>query len=438
MASTSFDGLARFARALVDARFDSSDAVFWGAVLLGITCGVLGSFIVLRRQSLLGDAIGHAVLPGVCIGFLAAGSRHPLALLAGAMVAGLASAGLISLLQRTTRLKTGECMGVVFTGFYAIGVVLLKIIEQRGGGGKAGLSKFLFGQIAGIGTADVVAMAVVAALTLGTVVLFWRILKTSSFDEGFAHALGWNVALIQHGMTVLLTAVIVVAIQAVGVVLVAAMLVTPAAAAYLWTDRLHRMVAISAVIGVVAGVGGAVVSVADEALPTGAMMVLCAAGLFAVSFLLSPRHGVLPRLARVWRRRRRTSAENLLRTMYLLMERRGGSDRRFGVSDIAGVRQEHPATVQRMARLATSLGWIERDSRDPLVLSEAGLAEARRIVRNHRLWELFLTREANLAADHVHADAERIEHVLPADVVRKLEAMLEHPSADPHGRQIPT
>jgi manganese/zinc/iron transport system permease protein len=435
--------LATFFGELFDGRITGSDCVVWGSLLLGVTCGVLGAFIVLRRQSLLGDAIGHAVLPGVLVGFwvswLTTGSgRSTPAMLAGAMVAGLAAAGLISLLRQTTVLKSAEAMGVVFTGFYGIGIVLLKMLQHTPAGGQAGLEKFLFGQIAGISLADVQLMAVIAAVALACVVVFWRKLAVSTFDEQFAQSVGIPVRLIHYLLTALLTVTIVISIQAVGVVLVSAMLITPAATAYLLTDRLHRMAFLSGAFGAAAGFAGAVLSLLGSDLPTGAFMVLAASGLFAVAFLFSPRHGLLPRVKRLWEKRRRTGAENLLRTMYLILERRETpTDRRFGVRDIAAIRHESVHHVRRLAKLATGYGWVERDSPDPIVLTDAGVATAKQVVRNHRLWELFLTQEANLAADHVHADAEYIEHVLPRDVLQKLEQMLDHPAVDPHGQPIP-
>ena len=441
-----FEHVARFAGDLVDSRIGTTDLVVYAAVLLGVTCGVLGCFLVLRRQSLLGDAIGHAVLPGVFVGFLVAGGRSTPALLAGAMAAGLASAGLIAVLQRTTALKTGECIGVVFTGFYGVGILLLKFIQNRPAQfpNQAGLDKFLFGQIAGIAAADVVYMAVVAAAALLCVGLFWRALSVWAFDEGFARSLGLPVRAIEAMVTALVTVAIVISIQAVGVVLVAAMLVTPAATAYLLTDRLHRMVWLAAGFGAAAGVAGAFASLLGPDLPTGSLMVLAAGLLFGGAFLLSPQHGLLPRLRRVWDRRRRTQAENLLRALYLIMEKRAGggrvpdaADRRFGVGDVAAARQVPPAVVHRSWKLAAARGWLRPDSADPMILTDDGLAEARRVVRNHRLWELFLTQEAKLATDHVHADAEEIEHVLPRDVLARLEQMLEYPKADPHGRPIP-
>jgi manganese/zinc/iron transport system permease protein len=429
--------LARFFRALIDSRIEATDCVVGAALLLGITCGLLGSFIVLRRQSLLGDAIGHAVLPGVCLGFLLTGVRSTPVLLVGALLAGILAAGMISLLQRTTKLKSGECMGVVFTGFYGLGIVVLKFIQNRAMPNQAGLDKFLFGQIVGTSLDDVKYMAWIALAAIVVVIVFWRKLAVSSFDEDFAFSLGIPVRAIHYLLTGLLTVAIVISIQAVGVVLVAAMLITPAATAYLLTDRLERMAILSAIFGATAGVLGAFCSLLGDKLPTGAFMVLGASSLFAGAFMFSPAHGLLPRLVRLYSRRRKTQAENLLRTLYLMLEKRGTDDRRFGVDDVAAQRQESAAHVRRLARLAARRRWVEPGSRDPIILTDSGLVEARRVVRNHRLWELFLTQEAKLAADHVHADAEYIEHVLPRDVLARLEQMLDRPTVDPHGRQIP-
>lgn len=428
--------IGRFFRALFDARIEATDAVVWAALMLGITCGVLGCFIILRRQSLLGDAIGHSVLPGVCAGFLVAGSRSMPALVIGALIAGLLAAGLITILQRTTRLKTGECMGVVFTGFYGLGIVMLKSIQNSGYGGQSGLDKFLFGQIASISDNDVWMIGIVMVAALGAVAVFWRKLAISTFDEGFAFSIGIPVRWIHFLLVTLLTVAIVISIQAVGVVLVAAMLVTPAAAAYLLTDRLHFMVILAAIFGAISGLLGAFFSLLGDDLPTGAFMVLGASLLFVIVFHFAPVHGVLPRLWRIWKKRQRTQAENLLRSMYLMMEQRSSDDRRFGIHDIAAIRQESPQQVHKLARLAARRGWVDSGSADPLILTDAGFDAAKAVVRNHRLWELFLTQEARLAADHVHADAEYIEHVLPKDVLQKLEQMLDG-RPDPHGKTIP-
>jgi len=433
--------LERFASSiaqLFDSRIEAIDVVVYAAAILGVTCGVLGSFVVLRRQSLLGDSIGHAVLPGVCLGFLFAGQRSTPAMLVGALGAGLLSAGMINLLERTTRLKSGECMGVVFTGMYGLGIVLLKAIQRSGLPGQAGLDKFLFGQIVGVANFDVLLMAIVSVIALGCVLLFWRPLAASSFDPSYSTSIGLPVGLTHYLFSALLTVAIVVSIQAVGVVLVAAMLVTPAVSAYQLTDRLPRMVMLAGVLGAAAGVLGALVSLLSTDLPTGALMVLAASSIFVLVYLAAPMNGLIPKAIRLMRRRRRTQGENLLRTLYLIHETRGNTDRRFGVHDVAAKRQETPQAVHRLWKIAARNGWADAGSADPIILTAAGFDEASRVVRNHRLWELFLTEEAKLASDHVHADAEYIEHILPPDIIRKLELMLAHPKSDPHGKPIPS
>jgi manganese/zinc/iron transport system permease protein len=347
-------------------------------------------------------------------------------------------------------------MGVVFTGFYGLGIVLMKYIQNLQGRetfltriglghtintGQSGLDKFLFGQITSINATDLTYMAVIAVVAIGAVVVFWRKLAVSTFDEAFAFSVGLPVRWIHYILTALVTVAIVISIQAVGVLLVSAMLITPAATAYLLTDRLHRMAVLSACFGATAGVLGAFFSLFGEDLPTGSFMVLGASLLFALAFLFAPRHGLVPRWLRLWQRQKRTQAENLLRSIYILMEKRGeapaASDRRFGADDLAAIRQESVSHIHKLRRFAAGFGWVERDSRDPVILTDEGLAAARQVVRNHRLWELFLTQEAHLAGDHVHRDAEHIEHVLPRDVIERLERMLAHPTADPHGRPIP-
>jgi manganese/zinc/iron transport system permease protein len=284
-------------------------------------------------------------------------------------------------------------------------------------------------------------MAVTAGVAIAVVIVFWRKLAVSTFDEGFAFSVGLPIRRIHYLLTALVTVAIVISIQAVGVVLVAAMLVTPAATAYLLTDRLHRMAILSAVFGAAAGVLGAFFSLFGDDLPTGSFMVLGASLLFALAFLFGPHHGVAPRLLRLWQRQRRTQAENLLRSIYILMEKRGEApaapDRRFGAHDLAAIRHEPVHHIRHLRKLAARFGWVEPESHDPIVLTDEGLGEARRVVRNHRLWELYLTQEAHLAGDHVHRDAENIEHVLPRDVLARLEQMLDNPTADPHGRPIP-
>jgi len=276
-----------------------------GALLLGTLSGVLGTFAVLREQSLLGDALSHAALPGICIGFLVAGSRQLWPLALGALVVGAAAAWCVLLLTRHSRLKSDASVGVVLSTFFAGGTVLLTYIQNQQLPGQAGLDSFLFGQAAAMLPSDLWAMGAVAAVGIGLVLVFWKEFKLVTFDPGFARSLGWPVRLLEGVLTSMIALAVVIGLQMVGVVLMVALIIAPAAAARQWTQRLETMVLLAALFGAASGAAGTLVSLVRPGLATGPLIVLCATGIAALSLLLAPRRGV------VWRavQRRRTRAE---------------------------------------------------------------------------------------------------------------------------------
>ncbi len=408
-----------------------------GAVLMGICCGVLGAFVVVRKMALVGDALSHAVLPGVALGFLWNLSKDPLAIFIGATVAGLLGTGVVRALTATTRLKEDAALGLVLASFFAVGACLVTMIQRLPTGNKSGIDKFLFGQAAAIGPDDLTLMGVVTVLVLGLLALAFKELLVASFDRGFAQSSGLPVRWVDRGLMLLLAFSVVIALQAVGAVLVSALLITPAATAYLLTDRFRRMLWLSAAFGVAAGVLGAFFSFIGPNLPTGPFMVVAASTLFGGAFFLGPRHGIL---ARWWRRRdrsARTQRENTLKAIYRVAEEEEFS--RDGVTfvQLAQRRRETTAAARAQVQALVRHGLATATS-DTVYFTPEGRRRAAEIVRNHRLWELYLTNTANIASDHVHEDAEKIEHVLGEDVVRELERRLNYAQHDPHGRRIPS
>jgi ABC-type Mn2+/Zn2+ transport system permease subunit/Mn-dependent DtxR family transcriptional regulator len=410
-----------------------------GSILLGISCGLLGSFIVVRKMALVGDALSHAVLPGVALGFLWNMSKDPVAIFVGATLAGLLGAGAVHLIKQTTRLKEDTALGLVLAAFFAVGICLLTMIQRLPSGNKSGIDKFLFGQAAAIGAADVQLMAVVTGLAVVVLAAFYKEFLVTSFDAGFARAVGLPVQAFHYGLMLLLAFAVVIALQAVGVVLVSAMLITPAAAAYLLTDRMHRMLLLAALFGMAAGALGAFLSFLGNNLPTGPFMVLAATTVFAGAFLFGPRHGVLARWWRQRSRAARTQRENTLKAIYHVLEARGFQGEGVSLRELAERRRETEEEVHAQARALAQheLATLPGEA-DALFLTPAGWQTACAIVRNHRLWELYLTHTAQIAADHVHEDAEKIEHVLGEDVVRELERRLNYATKDPHGKAIPS
>ncbi len=289
--------------------------VLFGAALLGAISGMLGAFAVLRRQSLLGDALAHAALPGVCLGFLIAGTRDMGSIMAGAFFTGALAALTMMLITRTTRLKTDAALGIVLSVFFAAGVVLLTYLQAQGGAASAGLASFLFGQAAAILVSDLWIMGAVGLGALALILAFWKEFKLVSFDADFARAQGFPVMVLEGGLTVMVALAIVVGLQLVGVVLMVALLIAPAAAARQWTNRLGVMVALSALIGALSGVGGALISATMRGLATGPVVVLIATSAVVISLLLAPARGLIWQGLAARRARARISEDRILAAM---------------------------------------------------------------------------------------------------------------------------
>lgn len=279
-----------------------------GSATLGIVSGALGSFAVLRRQALLGDAISHAALPGIALAFLLTGSKAPLLLVLGAALAGWLGTLLVMSVIRTTRIKADAALGLVLSVFFGFGLMLLTYIQRQPNAAQAGLDKYLFGQAATLLASDIITMAALGVVALTLMLVFWKEFKLLSFDPDFAVSLGFPVRLLDILLTTLIVIAIVVGLQTVGVVLMSAMIVAPAAAARQWTDRLGVMVGLAGGFGALAGISGAVISSSTTNLPTGPTIVLCISALVLVSLLFAPRRGLLA----AWLRRQQN--RNALRS----------------------------------------------------------------------------------------------------------------------------
>lgn len=273
-----------------------------GGMLLGIVAGVLGAFAVLRRQALLGDTLSHAALPGICIAFMLTGSRAPLVLLIGAGIAGWIGTLIFLRTIKSTKLSEDTMLGVVLSVFFGFGILLLTFIQQQNNANQAGLDKYLFGQAASLIGRDVRTFAILGLGALAVVYFFYKEFKLLSFDAEFAASLGLPVRRLDVMLTSLLVVAVMIGLQTVGVVLMAAMIIGPGTAARQWTDNLRTMLWLSGLFGGLAGVTGAVISVQASRLPTGPTIILALTLIVVVSLLFAPKHGII---ADWWRKRAR-------------------------------------------------------------------------------------------------------------------------------------
>lgn len=355
-----------------------------GSALLGIVSGGLGTFAVLRRQSMLGDTISHAALPGIAVAFLLTGSKAPLVLLLGAALTGWLGSIFILEIVRNTRIKMDSAQGIILSVFFGAGFVLLNFIQKRPDAAQAGLDKFLFGQAATLMQEDVYFMAIVAVLTLLLVLVFWKEIKILSFDPDFSQVQGFPNRILEAFLTTLIVVSIVIGLQTVGVVLMSAMVVIPAAAARQWTKGLGQMMVLSSVIGAISGVSGALISSSIAKLPTGPTIVLSLAVIMLVSLVFAPQRGFLAKYLLRQRNRRRFAVEGILQDLYAMADQHQDHDHSHSLETLRAIRGREEG-VDRGLRALQDMNYVDQDERGHWYLTKKGFEYAS--LQNKRLQE---------------------------------------------------
>lgn len=355
-----------------------------GATLLGISSGVLGSFAVLRKQSLLGDMLSHAALPGIVLGFMVAGTRQLVPLLLGALISGTLAALFMLLLIKRSRLKTDAALGIVLSFFFAIGIVLLTYVQGNPNANQAGLTGFLFGQAASIVPSDLWVLGSVTVLALLIVMLLWKEFKVVTFDAQFASTLGFPTGLLEIVLTSMVALAVVIGLQFVGVILMAAMIIAPAVAARQWTERLEIMVLLAAFFGALSGVVGAVISALQRGLSTGPVIVLCASLIVLISLMFAPNRGLL--WAALKQRQHQTSlrSQQILTGLYKLGAAHNDPDY---LTEQSMMSAYFGTNTARVFERLESRGFISRTTHMPeegehWELTQAGRQEAERILQS--------------------------------------------------------
>ncbi len=408
--------------------------VLTGALMLGFSAGVLGCFAFLKRRALIGDTLAHAALPGVTSAFLLTGSRSPVVVIVGAMTSGFIGLWTVELLRRHTKIKEDSALAIVLSFFFAVGVFQLTIIQKIPTAAQAGLDKILFGQAASLVPDDLAVLSVLSALILVSTIIFFDRFRMIIFDPNYARVAGINIGAYEKLLALLVMLAVVIGIQLVGIVLVAALMITPAAAARYWTNRLSIMLTLAGLCGSLAGIFGALISTLAPRMPTGPWMVVAVTILFVVSAMFAPERGMSARYIRRLRTARRIAAENIVRTLFKLDE--SNPQGAAAQAQLLHFRQFDFSKLERILSRLERKGFITR-SGEQVTLTELGLEMGRKITRRHRLWELYLTKNTAISSDHAHFDAEEIEHMLTPELEAQLLRELEYPSHDPHGKEIP-
>jgi len=414
----------------------NSRVVVFGTAMLGCAAGLVGSFTLLRKRALMGDALSHATLPGIGIAYILAtvmggnGKSLPILLL-GATLSGLLGVAAILAIRNLTRLKEDAALGIVLSVFFGAGVALLGVIQNMETGHAAGLEAFIYGKTASMGINDAYSIGGAGLFCILVCLVLLKEFKLLCFDENFAGADGYPVLLLDMALMSLVVIVSIVGLQAVGLILMIALLVIPAAAARFWTQKLGSMALISAGLGTVSGMVGAGMSALFAKLPSGAMIVLVCTTFFLISLFMGRERGVLIRWYRRFVLNRTIDRQHLLRAIYESIE----------TTATAGQAEIQPEMAISMAELFSMRSWSQarlkgelfRCQRQGLLgfdgyaarLTPTGFQQAEHLTHQHRLWELYLINYADIAASRVDQDADAIEHVLEPEVIQRLERLLE-------------
>jgi manganese/zinc/iron transport system permease protein len=404
--------------------------VLMGTTLLGANAGLVGSFTVLRGRALIGDALAHAALPGLCVAFLMLGERSLPAMLGGALASGIGCVLLMTVLRRWTRIKDDAVMGVVRSVFFGAGIVLISYIQkQTTTGSKAGLESYILGKTAGMLADDVRLIAGVSLFSLTTILLLYKEFQLASFDQGFARVQGWPALLLDNAQMALAAITTVIALPAVGAILVAAMLILPGATMRFWTDRLSKLLLGAVVIGGAVGCLGTLASAQFSLLPAGPIIILVGASAFLASMLGAPRRGVLARAAANRRFQRRLLLQTLLRRLYESSTRDGSPVSRPTHASLRQSLGWAEAKLQTVVHAAVLLDLVterrgDRAEVTELSLTPRGQDYAAKVVRGYRLWQRFLTEYPDQSSSLVDLDVQQIDDHLTPDVIRSLEQEL--------------
>jgi manganese/zinc/iron transport system permease protein len=407
--------------------------ILLGLGLVGAMSGAVGTFAFLKKKTLVGDAVSHSILPGLVIGYMLIGTKDPFVLILSGTIFGLIAIRSIDLLQRKSKLSIDSSIAIVTTVYFALGSVLLSVVAKSPDGSQAGLKDFLFGKAATLTENDILAFGLVFVLVILTVIILFKPLQSIAFSADFAGGQGWKVKRYDFILAVLTSIVITTGLQAVGVVLMSALLIGPGAIARYWTNGLKSMLWMSVGVGAISGIAGGLLSLSKENMPTGPWVIIVLFTATILTLLFAPKKGWFAIQSRNRQNKKQMAEENLLKTIEQLREK---GKRRITLQSILDQRRLETSVFDKAFTTLSRKGLIDFKNQE-ITLTEAGIVEAQRVVRLHRLWEMYLTARLNFKNDHIHGTAETIEHLITEDLEKVLIEELNFPSKDPHQKPIP-
>jgi len=396
--------------------------------MVGLMCGVLGCFIVLRNMALIGDALAHAILPGVVVAFVVVG-YSTIGFFAGSVIAGLLAAAGITWIQHNVKTKNDAAIGIVFTTMFALGVIGISGVSREGV--HLDLKDFLFGTVMGVSNEDLYLTAAVTVYVIISIIVFYRYLFATTFQEVVAQTMGISVTMMHYFLMLMLSFAVVASLGTVGVILVVAMLITPASTALLLSDRLQNVLVLAGIIGLFSAIIGLIGAIIVEA-PPGPAMAVVATMFYLLAVFFSPKKGLVFKYFQKRKLQRKIHVEDILKEGLKLQGR--GEFTFIKLKGKLGLSKRKLSKY--LQQLSNSKLLITK--KNQLELTANGKDEALRLVRAHRLWETYLVNQIGLSSEQIHEDAEKYEHLLSEEILDEVDATLGFPKQDPHGSPIPS
>lgn len=361
------------------------------------------------------------------------GVKNPLYFLLGAIASGLLSIWIVDYVQTKSKLKPDTILALVLSVFFGIGIVLLTKIQHSGNAAQSGLDSFLFGKAASMGMFDLQIFCVIAIINILCIIIFLRAFSLISFDENYAKGLGFNVGLLKSFIATLTVVTVAIGVQAVGVVLMAALLITPAAGARFLTNSIRIMLAYAGTFGFLSGIFGVFISYSGTGMPTGPWIVVVLSVFTLTAILFGKRQGVFVRIRLRNSNNIKINNENILKDIYKASD---GGEKSLKIDVLIEKEKYLPGMLKGVLKRLENDDLVDT-VRGLIILNDKGRIAAREVIRKHRLWEIYLTKYFQLDADHIHDDAEGIEHVITPEIEKELIRLLDRPSKDPHKSEIP-
>jgi len=416
------------------------------SMLMSLTSALIGVIPFLKKRSLIGEALSHSAYPGIVLSVVALAlfssfSENSVAIgiLIGAFLSALLGLYFIDLLEKHLKISDDAALCFVLSIFFGVGVLIASRIQVSHSLLYKQIQLFLYGQAATMTDAHIFLYGTLCLFAIIFVTLLYRLLQIVNFDRQFAKSIGIWVKGVEFFSFFLLIFAIVIGMRSVGVVLMSGMLIAPAVAARQWTNQLSHLFAIAGAIGLCSGFLGNFFSLEipkwlgiDVSLPTGPMILLTSSFICFFSLFFAPKEGLVNRAIRIYRFQRQCIVENLLKTLW-----KRGEGAVFSSTEMKSEIQLYALKFRLLVFLLIHQGWLMRIGRDRFALTKDGFERARRIIRLHRLWEVYLVSFLGQGVERVHKSAEEMEHILTPDLERQLTELLNDPKKDPHNQPIP-